>query len=137
MTLGVENTKLDTFSNSLVNASVKATDVYAQYKLNNNFSLIAGNRNYDASAGINSFYNTGVSESQFLYGVSGSTKLSDKLTGYASFKKTSMENEYQIGVEQQLSKNVGVNVSYKNHDYNFGAVDLNLSGVGVGVNYKF
>lgn len=137
VTLGVEHTKLDSYSNGLLNASIKATDVYGQYKLNNNFSLIAGNRNYDASAGISSIYNTGVSESQFLYGVTGSTKLSDKLTGFASFKKTSMENEYQVGVADQLSKNVGVNVSYKNHDYNFGAVGLNTSGVGVGVNYKF
>lgn len=138
VTVGVESNKLAGVSSGLAYAEIKTTDVFAQYKLNHNFSLFAGNRNYDAIAGFTNLYTPSVSESQFLWGVNAQTKLGEKLTGHAAFKKTSSENEWQVGVTDQLSKNVGVDVTYKNHDYSFGsAVDLELSGVSVGMNYKF
>lgn len=138
VTLGVESTKLDDFSsnNGGVFANVKATDIYAQYNIDDHFGLIAGNRNYNTTVGY-SGTSTSISNDKFLWGVTGSTNLSDKLTGHAFYKKTAAESEWQVGIADQLSNNISVDLNYKNHDYNFGSADLNLSGVGLGVNYKF
>lgn len=137
ITVGGESTKLNAVNSGGLSADVKTTDIYAQYKIDNTFSLIAGSRDYDATVGYNGF-STGLSKGQFLWGVNAATPLGDKLTGHAAYKQTSYENEWQVGVTDELSKNVSLDVSYKHHDYSFGsAVDLSLSGIGFGMNYKF
>jgi hypothetical protein len=137
ITIGAESTKLNASNNGGLSADVKATDIYAQYKIDNTFSLIAGSRNYDATVGYGGF-STDLSKGQFLWGVNASTRLNDKLTGHAGYKQTSYESEWQVGLADQLAKNISLDLSYKHHDYSFGsAVDLTLSGVGLGMNYKF
>jgi len=131
------NTKLNASNNGGISANVKATDIYAGYKIDNTFSVIAGSRNYAATVGYGGF-STGLSKAEFLWGINASTKLSDKLTGHAAYKQTSYESEWQVGVADQLSKNISLDLGYNHHDYSFGsAVDLTLSGVGLGMNYKF
>jgi len=135
--LGAESTKLNASNNGGISANVKATDIYAGYKIDNTFSVIAGSRNYAATVGYGGF-STGLSKAEFLWGINASTKLSDKLTGHAAYKQTSYESEWQVGVADQLSKNISLDLGYNHHDYSFGsAVDLTLSGVGLGMNYKF
>lgn len=138
-TIGAERTDLNAASSNSggLIADVKATDIYAQYKIDKNFSLIAGSRDYNATVGYGGI-STSLSKGNFLWGINASTKLSDKLTGHAAYKQTSYESEWQAGVADQLSNNVSLDLSYKHHDYNFGsAADLTLSGIGVGMNYKF
>lgn len=137
LAIGAETTNMNAINNGGLSADVKATDIYAQYKIDNTFSLIAGSRDYDATVGYNGF-STGLSKGQFLWGINAATRLSDKLTGHAAYKQTSYENEWQVGVTDQLSSNLSLDLGYKRHDYSFGnAVDLSLSGIGVGMNYKF
>lgn len=105
-----------------------ATDVTLQYKLDKNFSLVAGNRHYSA---------TGYSNDATLWGLKARTPLSSNMDGYAAFQTTSQENEFQVGALVKLSSNMNLDVNYKDHE---GKGDLNNSswkGLGFGLNVNF
>ena len=123
-TLGLE------FSNFNAAFSVKATDITLQYKLDNHFKLLLGDRNYDTNIGVN--------DSQLLWGVSASTPLGSQWNGYAAFKATSDETEWQLGVNKEIAQNLTLDLAFKNHNYDLGGgANLVLNGPSLGLTYKF
>ena len=103
-----------------------ATDIYAQYKLDPNIRLIAGNRNY-------SDRNNG-DTNQFFYGVGATVNLAPKLDAYASVTTGSIATEWQTGVSYNLDKQTAVQVGYKSYkEDNQSTID----GIGFGINHKF
>lgn len=134
--LGLESGKFDA-SYSGFDFNLKATDVYAQYEVYKNVNFLAGIRDYDTSAGYAGI-SLSSSESKFLWGLSASADLGGSFTGYAAYKGTAYEREWQVGVTSQIAKDVVLDLSYKNHDYGLGAgASLKLSGVGLGLSCKF
>ncbi|MBP2654880.1 MAG: hypothetical protein H6Q73_2449 [Firmicutes bacterium] len=100
------------------------TDIYAHYKLNPNFRIIVGDRDYDY----------GNVSNKVFYGVGYTTKLAPRMDGYASIIGNSYTTEWQAGVNYALDRNVSLNVGYKStKDDGYATYD----GLGVGVNYKF
>ena len=77
--------------------------IYAQYKLDPNIRLIAGNRDYDYS------------NSKMYIGIGVDTKLAPKLDGYASVITSSYTTEWQAGVNYAMSTMFPLNVAYKNN----------------------
>jgi len=120
ITLGVEYNNLSKSGEAL-----KTTDLAAEYAVDKNFSIIAGNRNYDSA---------GATENKFLYGITAKTKLASQFTGYVSYLKTSEENEWVVGTTYDVTKNTFVDLSYINRDFS----DLiTVKGLQIGVGYKF
>jgi len=111
--------------NEIENA-LKITDIYAKYKLDNNVSLTAGNREYSA---------LGLSESKFTYGIEGSTVLADKIVGYAALKHNNLETEWKLGATYALADQVNLDLNYASKD--FDGTDEKIKGIGFGINYKF
>jgi opacity protein-like surface antigen len=135
--IGLETIKGDkskTISGIKAKVDTRFTDLTIQYKLDNNIRLIAGNRNYDtdfAAAGVGSYSN---SSDKFFYGVSASTSLGDKATAYAAVTHSSIATEWQIGANQNITKNLDLNINYRYYDQDD---DLTLKGIGAGLIYKF
>lgn len=120
LTLGVEHNHYSTD----YGADRNTTDVYAEYKVAPNVSVIAGNRNYDYDNQSN----------RFIYGLGLTGNLAPKLDGYVSVITNSHTTEWKTGVNYGIGDNVALNVSYKStKDDGHPTTD----GVGVGVNYKF
>lgn len=118
-----------------VNCSVDSrfTDVTVQYKIDNNFRLIAGNRNYDTSLSATGIGSADESTNKFTYGIGVSTAMGDKTTAYTTLLHNDIATDWQIGVNQDLSKNVFLNVNYRCYDED----NITLKGVGAGLSYKF
>ncbi len=108
------------------------TDITVQYKVDDAFRLIAGNRNYDTSASFASVSYEG-SGNEFFYGIGASTKLGDKTTAYATVTNSSIATEFQIGANHSINENLMLNINYRNYDED----DASLKGIGAGVIYKF
>lgn len=128
MTIGVEQTKLD-FNIS----ELKFTDMTGQYALNDHINLALGARKYTADAGILG----SDSETKVLYGINGKTQLNDKMTGYASYMRTSYEDEWRVGANYQLTQSAFVDVNYSHHQTDIGGADVNFKGPGVAVGFLF
>lgn len=107
---------------SIPGYDAKATDVYAQYKINPDLRLILGNKNY--SGGPDKMY----------YGIGGVTNLGPQLDGYASIVDSSMFTEWQVGATYKLNHQLALNLGYKSHKQD-GAE--RAEGLGFGVNYTF
>lgn len=116
-----------------VSADSRFTDVTVQYKLDKNVRLIAGNRNYDTSISAAGLGSVDESENKFIYGIGASTPLGDKTSAYATYLHDSYCNEWQIGVNHDLAKNVFLNVNYRYHDED----NVTLKGIGAGLSYRF
>ncbi|HWR09883.1 hypothetical protein [Sporomusa sp.] len=102
-------------------SSDKTTDIYAHYKLDPNFRLIVGNRDYSDG-------------SEVFYGIGANTHLGPKVDGYASVTTSSIATEWQTGVTYQLNNQAALHLGYKSYKED----DLaTADGVGFGVNYKF
>ena len=138
-TVGIETIQGDktrTISGVRVHADIRLTDVTAQYKLDKNVRLIAGMRNYDgklsATNGIDTISGDN-SENKFIYGIGFNGPIGEKTNAYATYTHDSYADEWQIGVNQDLSKNTFLNVNYRYHDED----GLTLKGIGAGISYKF
>lgn len=137
--VGVETIKGNkdaTISGAKVHGDTRFTDFTVQYKLDNNFRLIAGNRNYDTTiSGSYGGYSTSASEStnKFIYGVGALAPIGENTSAYATYLHDDYANDWQIGVNQDLSKNVVLNVNYRYHDED----NVTLKGIGAGIVYKF
>jgi hypothetical protein len=134
--VGIETMKGDRTINVLgtkVSADTRFTDFTVQYKVDNNVRIIAGNRNYDTNASATGYGSISASTNKFIYGIGASTPIGDKTTGYVTYLHDSYADDWQIGANQTLSKNVLLNVNYRYHDEDY----VTLKGVGAGIIYKF
>lgn len=114
--LGVENN-----SAFPVNGE-SATDIYAQYKLDPNVRLIAGNRSYEDGP------------NKFFYGVGATVNMAPKLDGYLSVTNSSIATEWQTGVNYKVSKQTALTLGYKSYKEDHAST---IDGVGFGANYTF
>lgn len=137
--LGIETIKGDAsavFGGVSGSADTRFTDVTIQYKVANNIRLIAGNRNYDTNGSASGWGSGSISENKLLYGISGSTAIGEKTTAYASVLQNSIGTDWQIGVNQNVSDNLTLNINYRYYDED-SILDTKLKGVGAGIIYKF
>lgn len=104
------------------NVDAHATDIYAQYKLNSNLRLIAGNRDYSESS------------NKMFYGVGVNANLAPNLDGYASVTTSSIATEWQTGVAYNLNKQTALHLGYKSYKEDGSAT---ADGIGFGASYKF
>jgi len=119
-TLGVEhNSNTDDY-----NATWNTTDIYAQYKVDQNVRLIVGNRNYDY----------GIQTNRMFYGIGVTENLGPKLDGYASVIGNDYTSEWQAGVNYALSDKTAINVNYKSNKDDYYPT---YEGLGIGINCKF
>lgn len=130
--VGIETIK-GSRNEGIVHIDTRFTDFTVQYKVDKNFRLIAGNRNYDSNVSVTGVGSASNSENKFIYGIGASTPLGDKTSAYATYLHDSYCDEWQIGVNQDLSKNVFLNVNYRYHDED----NASLKGIGAGISYKF
>lgn len=135
VTIGLEynkGTKTLTGNGHTAKIDTKNTDFYGQYNLDKNFSIVAGLRKYDLAASLDG---TGIagSENKFLYGLTAKTELAEKVTGYATYLKTTEEKQWNVGATYQMSKDYSLDINYANHKYD----DLTIKGLGFGVGVKF
>ena len=126
LNLGLERASI---GNSV--AELRLTDLIAQYKLDDNVNLALGIRKYRASA---AGYGSD-SETKAAFGINGKTQLADNLTGYASYLRTSFEDEWKIGVSYQMSQNTYLDLNYAHHDVD--DLDASFKGFGLGIGFTF
>ncbi|MDU2063941.1 MAG: hypothetical protein E6713_03790 [Sporomusaceae bacterium] len=105
------------------NYDAKTTDVYAQYKVNDNVRLIAGNRDFSNGGG-----------DKFFYGVGLSANLAQNVDGYVSATTNSRYTEWQTGVNYNMDNQTTLNVGYKSYKEDGSS---RLDGVGFGISHKF
>jgi opacity protein-like surface antigen len=119
-----------------IKEDTRFTDLTVQYKIDNNFRVIAGNRNYDTTASAShGGYSASASnsENKFIYGIGATTTIGENTAAYATYLHDDYANEWQLGVNQNLSKNITLNLNYRSHDEN----SVELKGIGAGLIYKF
>lgn len=112
---------------------IRFTDLTMQYKIDNNFRVIVGNRNYDGTVSSTNGYHASTSENKFVYGLAASAPLSETTSTYATYLHDSYANEWQIGVNQNIGKNMLLNVNYRSHKED----SAELKGIGAGLVVKF
>jgi len=123
VTIGVETT-----SGNIYGLDTRFTDVTLKNKMGKNFQFIVGNRSYDISYGSYSY-----TSSEFIYGLGGFTNLNDKATAYASILHSDIADDFQVGVNYQVSKEVSLNLNYRDYSED----DFSLKGIGFGASYNF
>lgn len=145
LVLGLEVSDFSkTYNMAPVTATVNSTftDVYLQYGLDdkNQFRLMVGNRNYDttinATDGVTTIAGSG-STSKFFYGAALTAPLGDKFNGYASFKKSSIADDLEIGLTYQFDKNTSAVLNYRNYKEEDSGATLELNGIGFGIAFRF
>lgn len=129
----IKGSKSTTTGGVTAGLDARFTDVTLQYKLSDQLRLIAGNRNYDTSAYVTGLGSTSESVNKFITGLSASTVLGDKTTGYASVLTNSEGTDWQVGVNQSLTDTVAFNVNYRYYDGD----STTLKGIGAGLACKF
>jgi opacity protein-like surface antigen len=122
-----------TINGARVHLDTRFTDFTAQYKINDNFRLIAGDRNYDTTIGVSGIGSASESSNKFIYGVGALAPIGDKTSAYATYLHDDYADEWQIGVNHDFSKQLALNVNYRYHDED----SVTLKGIGVGIIYKF
>lgn len=133
--VGVETMKGDKSANLYgihISADTRFTDVSLKYKIDKNVQLIAGNRNYDTNLSGGG-YSESASTNKFFYGVGASTGIGENTSAYASIIHNNIADDWQIGVNHNLSKNTVLNVNYRYYDEDY----VTLKGFGAGIAYKF
>lgn len=76
-------------------------------------------------------------------GVTGTAKLGDKLSGWATLAAGKDNVTYELGIAQELSKNWDANLFYRHKKFNSlndnegDKADLTISGFGLGVTTRF
>ncbi|BBB92107.1 MAG TPA: hypothetical protein PKA28_05460 [Methylomusa anaerophila] len=103
-------------------ADLETTDLYAQYKLDPNIRLIAGNRDFDNGSG------------KFFYGLGALTNLAPNLDGDLSVTASSNYTEWQAGVNYKLDGQTALHLGYKSYDQDGLPT---FDGIGFGINHKF
>ena len=129
---GVETIK-GKISGGTASMDARFTDVTLQYKLSDQIRLIAGNRNYDTGASVSGLGSDNQSINKFITGLSASTVLGEKMTGYASVLTNSIGTDWQVGVNRNLTDTVDFNVNYRYYDGD----TATLKGIGAGLVCKF
>ena len=103
--------------------NLSVSDFYAQYRLDsvmdNPVRIILGNKSYDSKGGL-------------YMGAGVSNQFSEELDGYASATFGSGFQDYQLGVNYNLSDNAILNLSYRVFKY-----DETKNGAGLGIMCKF
>ncbi len=133
--VGIETMKGDKSTNvygTRISADTRFTDVSLKYKLDNCVQLIAGNRNYDTNLSGGG-YSESNSTNKFFFGIGASTEIGENTLAYASIIHNNVADDWQIGVNHTLNKNVMLNVNYRYYDEDY----ITLKGFGAGVAYKF
>lgn len=92
-----------------------------------------GNRSYDQTLYANGVNLGSYDSNKVLYGLALDTELGTNLTGYTALLKTSDETEWRLGATYQFNNQTSFDVNYKNKDFD----DVELNGIGIGLNYKF
>lgn len=115
--LGIERN-----SHSIPGADAKATDVYAQYKLDPNIRLIVGNRDY--SDGPNKMF----------FGIGASKALTSRVDAYTSVTSSNIATEWQAGAVYKLNSQTALHLGYKSYKEDYAP---RADGIGFGVNYTF
>lgn len=103
----------------------KETDIYGQYKFDQNARLILGNRQYKIG---------GYDENKLLYGIAANTQLAENTLGYASLLRDSLETDWKVGVAYEFAANTSLDLNYRYRDIDDGD---SIKGFGLGLNYKF
>lgn len=113
----------------------KVQEFNAVYKFDNNFQ---------AFAGMNKFSGDSIdSSNKFQLGITGTTKLGDKLSGWATLAAGGSNFSYELGLGQALSKDWDLNLFYRHKKFNDVKMtwgpkgDVTVSGFGLGVTAKF
>jgi hypothetical protein len=119
-TLGLEQNNY-----SVGGFSARHTDITAQYKLDNNVHLIAGDRSYGGDAD---------DSDRFLYGIGASVNLAPKLDGYASVVETNSSTDWQTGLAYKISDQTALHFGYKSVKEDGSST---YDGVGFGINHTF
>lgn len=112
----------------------KETDAYIQYKFNSNFRLLAGARHYDTGVYTNGVKENIPTSTKLLYGLSARTDFSPKVSGYATFLKTSAETEWRVGTTYSFNKSTYLDLNYKYKDFDH---NTDMKGIGLGIGFKF
>jgi hypothetical protein len=115
---------------TLSDFSLYAYDAYAKYQVSKNVHLIGGVRHFEDNSGD-------VSDSKALFGIAAETKVADKVTAYAEYKKADITTSYDIGVNYDMSPNTALNLSYRSLKYSEDNISLEMKGASFGVTYKF
>ncbi len=133
--IGVESTKVSKNGKIYgVGVSIYTTfiDVSLKYKIDENFQLIAGNRNYDNTASVGGF-SASDTINTFFYGVGATTGIGKTTSAYASVIHSDVADDWQVGINRILSKDADFNVNYRSYSED----GISLKGVGAGISYKF
>ena len=123
----------------------KVQEINLIYQLDKNFQVFTGVNKFssdvifgDSKVGS---YN---SENKYQLGVTGVTKLGGKLSGWATLAAGDDNYTYELGLAQELSKNLDLNLFYRykkfdNAKISSGATldSMVVSGFGLGVTAKF
>lgn len=120
LNLGLERASMD-----LLGGELRLVDFLGQYKLDDNVNLALGIRRYSGA---------GESETKVAFGINGKTQLADNVTGYASYLRTSYEDEWKIGATYQMSEKTYLDLNYAYHDADD---DLTFKGFGLGIGFIF
>jgi len=129
----IKGSRSATDGGTTASLDARFTDVTLQYKVSDKLRLIAGNRNYDTSAYVSGLGSDSDSTNKFIIGISASTALGDKTTGYASVLNNTVGTDWQVGVNQSLTDTVDFNVNYRYYDGD----SATLKGIGAGLVCKF
>lgn len=121
------------------------------YKANDNFTIFTGFNKVKSSLDIAGHDFDGDSKTNWQIGVTGQTKLSDKITGYATVAAGKDSSVWKIGAAYAIDKNLDFNLFYAENKYDKvkyndslvaarisdADADYTIKGVGYGLTYKF
>ncbi len=100
-------------------------------------------KNLQGFVGVNKLSIDSFSLTKWQVGVTGTTKLGDKLSGWATLAGGNDNATYELGIAQELSKDWDVNLFYRHKKFNSlkdnegDKADLTISGFGLGVTTRF
>lgn len=114
--LGIERNSLSGYGDG------DMTDVYVQYKLDHNFRLIAGNRDYSEGS------------DKFFYGIGANVNLAPKLDGYIQVTNSNIATEWQTGVNLNMDGQNSLHLGYKSYKQDYQST---IDGIGFGISHKF
>lgn len=131
------------------NGKLNTQEFNILYKADDNFTIFTGFNKVKSSYDIAGHDLDGDSKTNWQIGVTGQTKLSDKITGYATVAAGKDSNAWKIGAAYAIDKNLDFNLFYAENKYDkvkynniiaagFGNdADYTIKGMGYGVTYKF
>lgn len=136
---------------SNAHAQLSAYEMNVLYQIRPNVSAYAGwareaakiNLMYYAGPDLgNIIYRERESQSSFHLGLTGQTKITENLTGWASAGAGSNIIGYEVGLGYQIAKNAECNVIYRYNKYqgfafSGGDIDVKIEGVGAGITLTF